>query len=101
MLQARRNSAQEGVFPPVMRAKAWIALLGLALALALAAGATAIATAGTAAAPRSVVLGKTANYPTSGCPATQGCEVVARVTGIQMEADTVVHPFRAPSTGQL
>ena len=97
MLQARRNSAQEGVFPPLMRAKAWIALL----ALALAAGATAIATAGTPAAPRSIVLGKTANYPTSGCPATQGCEVVARVTGIQMEADSVVHPFRAPSNGQL
>jgi hypothetical protein len=29
------------------------------------------------------------------------CEVVARVTGIQMMADGVAHPFRAPTNGQL
>jgi hypothetical protein len=49
----------------------------------------------------SVVLGKTANYPESGCPETRGCEVIARVTGIQMKADGVDHPFRVPFNGQL
>jgi hypothetical protein len=49
----------------------------------------------------SIVLGKTANYPESGCPEVRGCEVVARVTGIQMKADGVDHPFRSPANGQL
>ncbi len=53
------------------------------------------------AAAKSVVLGKTANYPASGCPKEDKCEVVARVTGIQMAADGVMHPFRAPSSGQI
>ena len=47
------------------------------------------------------MLGKTADYPASGCPVPDKCEVVARVTGIQMMADGVAHPFRAPSDGQL
>jgi hypothetical protein len=50
---------------------------------------------------RSIVLGKTNNYPESGCPNSQGCEVIARVTGIQMKADGVFHPFRSPADGQL
>jgi hypothetical protein len=53
------------------------------------------------AAAKSVVLGKTANYPASGCPKEDKCEVVARVTGIQMAADGVMHPFKAPSSGQI
>jgi hypothetical protein len=65
----------------------------------------AVATAATSGAqPRiskSVVLGKTAEYPASGCPAPDRCEVVARVTGIQMRADGVEHPFRAPEDGQV
>jgi hypothetical protein len=68
------------------------------LALAAAAG---VAFAAAPTASRSVVLGKTQNYPASGCPDSKGCEVVARVTGIQMKADGVDHPFRAPSDGQV
>jgi hypothetical protein len=52
-------------------------------------------------AAQSIVLGKTVNYPESGCPETRGCEVVARVTGIQMKADGADHPFRVPANGQL
>jgi hypothetical protein len=47
------------------------------------------------------VLGKTAEYPDSGCPVVNKCEVVARVTGIQMMADGVEHPFKSPTNGQL
>jgi hypothetical protein len=65
-------------------------------------GAVAIAAASPGgSASRSIVLGKTANYPESGCPAPERCEVVARVTGIQMMADGAAHPFRAPADGQL
>jgi hypothetical protein len=73
----------------------------LAIATILALAATAIATAAKQAAPKSVVLGKTKNYPAPGCPTPARCEVVARVTGIQMMADGVAHPFRAPKTGTL
>src|SRR6185503_21061108 len=52
-------------------------------------------------AAQSIVLGKTPEYPESGCPAPDKCEVVARVTGIQMKAAGTDHPFVAPSTGQL
>ena len=51
--------------------------------------------------PHSVVLGKTANYPQSGCPDAKACQVIARVTGVQMKADGVEHPFRSPVDGQL
>jgi hypothetical protein len=71
----------------------------LATAVALALAATAIGAGPRSAA--SIVLGKTSNYPESGCPNVQGCEVVARVTGIQMKADGVDHPFRSPANGQL
>jgi hypothetical protein len=49
----------------------------------------------------SVVLGKTPDYPSSGCPAADQCEVVARVTGIQMKASGVDQPFKVPANGQL
>jgi hypothetical protein len=97
MLRMRRNSTREAVFGPLMRRKGSIAVL--ALALAVAAGAVALA--GTPRAARSVVLGKTANYPRSGCPATDKCQVIAKVTGIQMQADGTTHPFKAPSSGQI
>jgi hypothetical protein len=87
------------VFDHQMRAK----LLATTAALALAALAT-IANTNIFAAdqkPMSVVLGKTAEYPASGCPNTSTCEVVARVTGIQMTAAGTDHPFRVPSTGQI
>jgi hypothetical protein len=48
-----------------------------------------------------VVLGKTSVYPSSGCPDPDKCEVIARVTGIQMKADGVDHPFRSPVSGRL
>jgi hypothetical protein len=71
----------------------------------LAAGAawtvSAAASDAPAKAAKSVVLGKTANYPASGCPQENRCEVVARVTGIQMRADGALHPFRAPAKGQI
>jgi hypothetical protein len=93
----RRNSTQDAVFGSLMSRKGSIALL--ALVLAIAAG--AVAAAGSPRAARSVVLGKTANYPRSGCPDTEKCQVVAKVTGIQMRADGTTHPFRAPSSGEL
>jgi hypothetical protein len=76
-------------------------LLGAsAIAMLLAAAAIAAA-ASDPSSQKSIVLGKTAVYPESGCPVVDKCEVVAKVTGIQMMADGVAHPFRAPSTGQL
>jgi hypothetical protein len=75
-------------------------LLFAAAALVLAAAAIATA-ASKPAAPKSIVLGKTTNYPPPGCPTPANCEVIARVTGIQMMADGVAHPFRAPKTGTL
>jgi hypothetical protein len=86
------------VFDHQMRAKllAITAALGLAL-LATSAGNLFAADEK----PTSVVLGKTAEYPNSGCPNTSTCEVIARVTGIQMTAAAVTHPFRAPANGQI
>ena len=74
----------------------------LVIAVAVGLTAAAIATAAKQqAAPKSIVLGKTAHYPSPGCPVPANCEVIARVTGIQMMADGVAHPFRAPKTGTL
>lgn len=78
--------------------KAKLTLVSVLVLVATAAGG-ALAAGPTAS--RSVVLGKTQNYPASGCPKTEGCEVFARVTGIQMKADGVEHPFRAASDGQI
>jgi len=76
--------------------------VSIALAAAVAA-AVVIATASGAQprASKSIVLGKTTEYPASGCPAADRCEVVARVTGIQMRANGTEHPFRAPASGQV
>jgi len=63
--------------------------------------ATALAADHSQHAAQSIVLGKTPEYPESGCPAPDKCEVVARVTGIQMKASGVEHPFRAPVDGEL
>jgi hypothetical protein len=79
-------------------------LLLLAAALVVFGAAVGLAATATGARPHaaaSIILGKTANYPASGCPKTEGCEVVARVTGIQMKADGLDHPFRVPINGQL
>jgi len=82
-----------------MRLKAGYLLFSVA---AIALIAAAIATAATRpSTPKSIVLGKTTTYPPPGCPATATCEVVARVTGIQMMADGAPHPFRSPKTGTL
>jgi hypothetical protein len=82
-----------------MRFKAAYLMLAAAV---LVSTATAIAAAATKPSkPKSIVLGKTATYPSPGCPNASTCEVVARVTGIQMIADGVAHPFRAPKTGTL
>jgi hypothetical protein len=80
------------------------ALAAKLVAVAAALGILGAATTAIGASPRtaaSIVLGKTANYPDSGCPETRGCEVVARVTGVQMKADGLGHPFRVPIDGQL
>jgi hypothetical protein len=78
-------------------------LHGLLAALAAGAfAATALAaTDHSQHASASIVLGKTPDYPESGCPAPDKCEVVARVTGIQMRASGVEHPFKAPVSGQV
>jgi hypothetical protein len=81
-----------------MRVKA-VYLIVAAVALVPAA---AIATAATKQTkPKSIVLGKTPTYPAPGCPNPSTCEVIARVTGIQMMADGVTHPFRVTKTGTL
>lgn len=82
-----------------MRVKAgYLLLAAAAIVLAVAAIATAATKPPT---QKSIVLGKTTNYPPPGCPTPSSCEVIARVTGIQMVADGVAHPFRAPKTGTL
>jgi hypothetical protein len=75
-------------------------LFGVVATVVLAAAAIAMA-AKAPAGPKSVVLGKTTNYPPPGCPTPANCEVVAKVTGIQMMADGTPHPFRAPKAGTL
>lgn len=72
-----------------------------AAVLALCVAGAAAQSGGRASATRSVVLGKTPTYPASGCPGASGCEVIAKVTGIQMKADGVDHPFRVPADGKL
>jgi hypothetical protein len=88
------------VFRLLMRRRA-LHLGAAVAAVVLAVAAIAAADRVAPAAPTSIVLGKTAVYPESGCPVVDKCEVVARVTGIQMMADGVAHPFRAPANGQL
>jgi hypothetical protein len=77
--------------------------IALLAALTLVVGWLLVADAGAGGAQSasSVVLGKTAVYPSSGCPDPNKCEVVARVTGIQMKADGTDHPFRSPITGRV
>jgi hypothetical protein len=87
------------VFSFEMRSKVGYLLVG-ATVMVLAAAAIATA-AKPAPAPKSIVLGKTPTYPNPGCPAAASCEVVAKVTGIQMMADGTPQPFRAPKTGTI
>jgi hypothetical protein len=75
--------------------------IALVTALCVVAAMAAAALAAQQQPTRSVVLGKTPNYPAPGCPTARTCEVVARVTGIQMTADGVAHPFRAPTRGNI
>jgi hypothetical protein len=96
----RRNLRADHVFERMMHST--ILRFALVAGAVLACAATALAAARPhTSATRSVVLGKTPSYPASGCPATDACEVVARVTGIQMRAAGVDHPFRSPVDGQL
>jgi hypothetical protein len=95
-----RNLQANRVFERMMHST--ILRLALLACAVLACAATAIAAVQTpGSASKSIVLGKTPSYPESGCPAADACEVVARVTGIQMRAAGVDHPFRSPATGQL
>jgi hypothetical protein len=96
-----RNLAPDRVFWALMRRNTPRLLLALAAACLFAATALASGHGPHPGAAQSVVLGKTPTYPESGCPAPDRCEVVARVTGIQMRAAGVEHPFRSPMTGQL
>jgi hypothetical protein len=89
----RRNPIPSRVFETKMR----ILSAGLALVAVLAGTAIGADVGGA----RSVVLGKTTNYPSSGCPIPSRCEVVARVTGVQMRADAFPHPFRVTQDGQV
>jgi hypothetical protein len=99
-LTAARNFPRTEVFSFQMRVKVAYLLAGVTVLL-LAAAAIATAARKPTAPPKSIVLGKTANYPKPGCPAPASCEVVAKVTGIQMVADAVPHPFRAPKRGTI
>jgi hypothetical protein len=76
-------------------------LIAAVIACGFAATALGAGHEGHQVASQSIVLGKTPEYPESGCPAPDKCEVVARVTGIQMRANGVEHPFKAPQSGQL
>jgi hypothetical protein len=96
-----RNLAPDRVFRGLMKRKSPHLLLALAAACLFAATTFAAGHGPHHAAAQSVVLGKTPEYPESGCPAPDRCEVVARVTGIQMRAAGVEHPFKSPMTGQL
>ena len=100
ILSRLRNLQADRVFERMMHSTI--------LRFALVAGAVLVcaATAFAAALPdgsagKSIVLGKTPDYPASGCPEPDACEVVARVTGIQMRAAGVARPFRSPATGKL
>jgi hypothetical protein len=95
-----RNLRLADVLRRLMSAKLLRGLLAAVAACAFTATALA-ATEHSQHAAQSIVLGKTPEYPESGCPAPDNCEVVARVTGIQMRAAGVEHPFRAPVSGQL
>ena len=86
-----------GLMPP----KLLRGLLAAVAACAFAATALAADHETRPQASQSIVLGKTPEYPESGCPAPERCEVVARVTGIQMRAAGVEHPFKVPQSGQL
>ena len=97
MARRGRNSSTGAVFGLLVTRRRAIGIVAVLLAVSCGVAAAA----GTPRASRSIVLGKTANYPASGCPQASRCEVVARVTGVQMNADGLVHPFRAPSDGQL
>jgi hypothetical protein len=95
-----RNLQADRVFERMMHSA--ILRFALLACAALACAATAFAAGQPAgSASSSIVLGKTPDYPDSGCPAADACEVVARVTGIQMRASGVEHPFRSPVDGQL
>jgi hypothetical protein len=83
-----------------MRVKATY-LLAFVSVFVLSLAAIAVAAKSPNTQPKSIVLGKTANYPNPGCPTPATCEVVAKVTGIQMEADGVSQPFRSPKTGNV
>ena len=54
-----------------------------------------------AGAAKSIVLGKTKNYPDAACANARTCQVIARVTGVQMAADGMRRPFEVPEDGQL
>src|SRR5439155_27247172 len=72
----------------------------LALVTVVTLSGAAIA-ANAAPGPDVIVLGETSHYPESGCPGTRGCQVVARLTGLQLSADGSGHPFLSPVNGQV
>jgi hypothetical protein len=95
-----RNLRTDRVFERMMHSTSVrFALLACAVFASAATAFAAVQPRGSAS--KSIVLGKTPDYPDSGCPAPDACEVVARVTGIQMRASGVEHPFRSPVDGQL
>ena len=101
-LSGMRNLRAKPVLGRLMPPKLLRCLLAAVAACAFAATALAADPDHTHhLASQSIVLGKTPEYPASGCPAPDKCEVVARVTGIQMRASGVEHPFKAPTSGQL
>src|SRR5439155_2714420 len=95
-----RNWMRDHVFDSAMPRIALAALITALVLLALAVSMTAT-DAATKQPPKSIVLGRTINTPDSGCPNSGRCQVVARVTGIQMQADGTQELFRAPSDGRV
>ena len=91
---------RDHVFDSAMPRIALAALITALVLLALAVSMTAT-DAATKQPPKSIVLGRTINTPDSGCPNSGRCQVVARVTGIQMQADGTQELFRAPSDGRV
>ncbi len=76
-------------------------LAALAAICAMTATALAAKHGARPTAAKSIVLGKSKRYPDTACSKVRTCQVVARVTGVQMAAAGTARPYRIPKDGKL